>query len=819
MVNPLATSQNDVHKQILAELPLGLLLLDSAGRITYLNPVLADLLEIAPVEVEGQAMWLLAADSSAQHALQSHLTSLPEKQSEWLPFFTCLQGNRDTPIEVRLDWSCHTDDSGQLCGFLLVVSDITDQINLEREHQFHIEILHNLAEGVCLFRALDGVVIYNNPKFDALFGYQANEMIGKPIELVDATVDKEAEQIAQEIFTAIDNYGVWSGEIRNRRKDGSEFWSNTTISSFQHPEYGLLWISLHEDITDKKQAQEVLQRSEKKYRDLFENSRDAILIIENEMFVDCNQATLDMLGYRDKKEFLQQHPSKLSPPTQPDGRDSEEKADEMMQIALEKGSNRFEWDHVRANGEAFPVEVLLTPLMTEKGVQVIHTVWRDITVQKQQREKILYQALYDSLTDLPNRVLALDRLDQLIKDAHRRNDKVAVLFLDLDDFKKVNDNLGHEWGDKILLEAAIRLRAALRADDTVGRLGGDEFIILLHNLEDAADAAPVAIHLIEQFRKPFVVDQRELILTASIGVACYPDDGESTSDLLRLADTAMYHSKEQGRNSFHYFTEAMNKEASRKLLVEEQLQGALSRQEFYLHFQPLISVEPFRIVGAEALLRWHNAELGFVPPDEFIAVAEQTGHIVQIGEFVMMEALKKAAQWQAEIAKQFKIAVNVSPRQFRDPNLLAGINSCLEATALTGDSLELEITEGVLLTGHASVQAALQQLNQMGVGLAMDDFGTGYSSMSYLRTYPFDTLKVDRSFIRDILTDNADKELVSATIGLAHSLGLKVVAEGVETEEQFRYLATQGCDYCQGYYFSKPLAADEFAELLARGVG
>lgn len=679
---------------------------------------------------------------------------------------------------------------------------------------FYRDIFNHLPESACICRAADGLVIYNNPKFETLFGFGQEEINESSLTLFDTTNVEHAPQLKENIANSISNEGSWSGEILSQKKDGSAFWSKITVSPFEHPEDGLVWIAMHEDISDKKQALETLEKSEKKYRDLFENSRDAILIIENETFVECNQATLDMLGYKDKGEFLQQHPSKLSPPKQPDGRSSDEKADEMMRIALEEGSNRFEWDHVRANGEVFPVEVLLTPLVTEKGVQQIHCVWRDITIQKKQRDQILYQARYDSLSGLPNRMLALDRLEQLIKESHRRDTKVAVLFLDLDNFKKVNDTLGHEWGDKILEETAKRLKNVLRDEDTVGRLGGDEFIILLGKINDPYDVNPIVHNLVESFRLPFYLDQRELILTASIGIAFYPDDAKTSSDLLRLADTAMYHTKQFGRNNFHFYTDQMNKEAERKLLLEEHLHGAVERGEFTLAFQPILKLADEKIVGAEALLRWHNPVLAQVRPDEFIAVAEQTGRIVHIGEFVVTEALKAVAKWQPKDNGVFRIAVNVSPRQFRDPNLLSCIQQNLKTTNLRSDVLKLEITEGVLLSGLATVAETLEQLNHMGIGLVMDDFGTGYSSMSYLRRYPFDTLKIDRSFINDVHTDKADRELVCAIINLAHSLGLKVVAEGVETAEQGKFLKEHGCDFVQGFYYGRPISEEEFGRLL-----
>ncbi|MCK4834841.1 MAG: EAL domain-containing protein, partial [Gammaproteobacteria bacterium] len=450
-----------------------------------------------------------------------------------------------------------------------------------------------------------------------------------------------------------------------------------------------------------------------------------------------------------------------------------------------------------------------------KPVRSIGTVL-DITHRKQQEEQILHQAHFDSLTDLPNRFLALDRLTQLLNDARRNDEKVAVLFLDLDDFKKVNDTLGHETGDKLLIEAAQRLRSVSRVGDTVGRLGGDEFIMLLGGLKRASDASPIAENLLDRFKDSFNIDDRNFILTTSIGISIFPDDGKETSELLRNADSAMYHAKELGRNTYSYFTPTMNREVTRRLVLEEQIHDALNRNEFTVLYQPQVIISNGKIISAEALLRWNNPSLGSISPEEFIPIAEQTGLIVPLGQFVLAEALKTVAKWQQSFDDDIRIAVNLSPRQFRDPELVSLIEKNLKQAGVPGKSLELEITEGVLMSGHTHIDDALTALSNMGICISMDDFGIGYSSLSYLRKYPFDVLKIDRSFINDITEDVKDRELISATIAMAHSLKLKVVAEGVETEEQLVYLKQLGCDFGQGYLFSKPATAETIAELFKK---
>lgn len=429
-------------------------------------------------------------------------------------------------------------------------------------------------------------------------------------------------------------------------------------------------------------------------------------------------------------------------------------------------------------------------------------------------EKIIQQAHFDSLTGLPNRFLTLDRLYQTMIEAQRNGEKVAVLFVDLDDFKKVNDSLGHEVGDLLLIEAANRLSAITRAGDTVGRLGGDEFILVLKRLADPIDASRTAEQLLSTIGAAFRVGGRDLFTTASVGIAVYPDNGETAPELLKNADSAMYHSKSLGRNTYSFFTKEMNENISRKLELEEQLHGALDRNEFRILYQPKYSVKDQKIVGAEALIRWDNLALGSVGPDEFIPITEKTGFIEAIGEFVLSEVIQQMQSWQAMFDTDFHVAVNISPRQLRTNDLIKVLRQLLARHTLRPGGLELEITEGVLMSATDSLNEIFAVVSELDIRIAMDDFGTGYSSLSYLRRYPFDVIKIDRTFVRDVTTDDADRELVVATIAMAQALNLQVVAEGVETQEQFDFLAAQGCDSVQGYFFSRPISADEMTDLL-----
>jgi diguanylate cyclase (GGDEF)-like protein len=448
-------------------------------------------------------------------------------------------------------------------------------------------------------------------------------------------------------------------------------------------------------------------------------------------------------------------------------------------------------------------------------------VKEDITEWKRQEEKIIHQANFDALTDLPNRFLCLDRLEHLLNESRRDDNKVVLLFIDLDDFKKVNDSLGHDVGDTLLVQTARRIQGAVREGDTVGRLGGDEFVVMFSGLHSIDDIPPLAEKILQCLREPFFIESRELIVSASIGVAVYPDDTSRDAlpvELLRKSDAAMYHSKASGRNTYSFYTDAMNESVARRLELEEQMHGALKRNEFSLVYQPKMDLQSDTIMGVEALIRWNNPVLGNVSPGEFISLAEQNGFIVDIGRFVIETALGQMAQWQ-RLQKDFNVAINLSPRQFRDQGLVDFICRHLDDKNIHAETVELEITEGVLMGGHQYVVDMLDRFSELGVSIAMDDFGTGYSSLSYLRSYPFDILKIDQSFVSDIAFDASDRELILAAVAMSHGLNLRVVAEGVETQGQLEYLKEIGCDYAQGYYFSKPVTPEDITEMLESQAG
>ncbi len=450
-----------------------------------------------------------------------------------------------------------------------------------------------------------------------------------------------------------------------------------------------------------------------------------------------------------------------------------------------------------------------------KEIQNLKNVLESSISKRIEAEELLsHQANHDALTGLPNRYLSVDRLNQLILEANRYNHLVAVMFIDLDDFKKFNDTLGHDVGDKILKCIGKQLKSKVRAEDTIGRLGGDEFIGVFGNLDSVIDAQPLAETIISQFHKPFDIDGKDFNLSASIGISFYPDDGESSSELLKKADTAMYHSKVSGKNIYSFHSEEMYKTVKRRLEIEENLVLALEKNELEVVFQPKYKADPIEIVGFEALARWNNSDLGKISPEEFIPIAEQTGLIIEIGKCIIKQSLNFITQINKTFNSKFSLAVNLSPAQFRENNLLEFIEEQLNNYQFEANCFEVEITESLLLQENDLIIRTLEQLNSKDIRIAMDDFGTGYSSLNYLRRFPFDVIKIDKNFVQDLETSKSDQELVIATILMAHALDLKVIAEGVETEAQLKFLTENGCDVIQGYYYSPPLSYNNLLDYL-----
>ncbi|MCB1801711.1 MAG: EAL domain-containing protein [Gammaproteobacteria bacterium] len=476
------------------------------------------------------------------------------------------------------------------------------------------------------------------------------------------------------------------------------------------------------------------------------------------------------------------------------------------------------------NGESFSTEIEMgqhtfevhfSALDKEQDdTQGVIGVAIDISDRIEHKRELSRRAHYDQLTGLPNRTLIMSQIGHAFENARRHHSQVALFFLDLDNFKAINDSMGHAAGDELLRQAAERLQSAVRQNDMPARLGGDEFLVVSEDMQRPEDAEVIAHKIARLFQRPFRIEGREVFTTTSIGIAIHPQDGSTADQMLQSADTAMYHAKAEGKNKYRFFTREMQDSVERHLAMETELRQALRRNELQLMFQPKYDSRDGRIRGAEALLRWHSPTLGQVKPDDFIPVAEYAGLMPQIGNWVLQQACREAAEWDAIRSGNLHIAINVSPQQFRNTDLLANVTQALAETGIAPQCLELEITESVLVQDAPETMRVFQDLNDLGITLSLDDFGTGYSSLSYLKKFPMQVLKIDKAFIQDLGRDPDDDSLVDAIVAMAHSLNLSVVAEGVETQQQFEFLRQRNVELVQGYYFSRPVPADEFRAML-----
>lgn len=573
--------------------------------------------------------------------------------------------------------------------------------------------------------------------------------------------------------------------------------------------------SLLEIFASRAAAELERERGERQLRlaaNVFENIEEGIVVTDTHgNMVAMNQAVLEITGYAEE-ELLGKNPRLWK---------SQYHDDAFYQAMWNSLIDTLHWHgeiwNRRKNGEVYPAQMTITGLRDEDGeISNYVAVFSDISTQKESQKMLEYLAQYDQLTNLPNRRLLHDRLHQALSIAERKKQSLGLLILDLDGFKAVNDTLGHRIGDLLLIQTAKRLLQCVRESDTVARLGGDEFVVLLPDSKTADNITSITRKILAELASPFNIEGNEVVVSASVGVTMYPDDGSDAETLLKNADTAMYHIKETGKNNFQFFTASMQEHIVKRLQLSSQLRDAIEKNEFLLYYQPRMDLATGRISGMEALIRWQHPVDGLVRPVDFILLAEETGITLPLGEWVLREACLQTKTWLEEGLDSLRVSVNLSARQFRDEKLVGMVESVLQETGIEAGFLELEITESTIMQDMEKTIETLWQLRDMGILLTIDDFGTGYSSLNHLKRLPLDILKIDHSFIGNITTDSNDRAVVEAIVSLSRHLKMKVVAEGVETEEQQDFLKKQNCHEVQGYLIAKPLPVDTFKDFIQR---
>ena len=901
--------------------------------------------EIVWPALEGKQLGALE-DSPANLATFMNAVHPDDRKAMQESLEIAIRDKGDHVIEYRVLWpdgSVHWrrakghalyDETGRAVRMVGIAIDIDDRVAADERLLLQSAALEAAANSI-LITDNQGTILWANPAFSQLTGYSSDEVLGKNLRLV-----KSGEQdygFYANMWATIASGKVWHGEVINRKKDGSLYTEEMTITPM-HSGTGEIthYVAVKQDLTWRKVADEALRQAEIQYRLLFESNPLPMWVFDCKTlkFLAVNEAAIRHYGFS-RQEFLAMTTADIR---------SEEDIPRLLKATAQPIHGLREvtlWRHRKKDGSIIDVEIVsheldfhgvkaelvaphdfterkraeealrraeekyraivedaivgifqVTPegrpvsinramarihgydspeqLMTEvsnvghqlfvdpnalqeiarlletervlrnielelydkdgrkkwvsanvravtdtDGKVVLHegTV-EDITVRKAAQEQVQFLSFYDVLTGLPNRTLLRDRILMALLNARQRGEKVALLFLDLDRFKIINDSLGHSIGDLLLKQVAQRLKGWVQEQDTVAHMGGDEFLILLTGIKEIADAVAVAKRVVKSMASEFLIPSHSLNITCSLGISIFPDHGGDAETLIRHADQAMYSAKENGRNNVQLFRPGMSVEAAARMTLESSLRLAVAKKEFFLEYQPQLDLATGQITGCEALIRWRHPELGLVLPNKFIPVAESSGLIGPIGEWVLKTACAQARQWQDEGLPAVPVAVNVSAIQFREPAFVELVGTVLRETGLAPEYLELELTENVLLSNADLMLFRLQQLRALGVKLAIDDFGTGYSSFNYLKHFQVHKLKIDRSFVQDVMVSQGDAAIADTIIIMAKSLGLRVVAEGVENEEQLSFLRAHNCDEIQGNYFSRPLSAAEFADKL-----
>ena len=772
--------------------PLAILIVDSESlKVSEANPAAGRLFARDPLDFQDIPLKNLCAFGEFARLKEvldrgsgPHTVSLKLSRSNNEPFFA----------ELRASLL----DSGGENEWVFFARDISSEQEareaLRRSEREYRRMVENSPDGIALIQ--DGIVVFANMACEQILG------LNTPDELWAAEFES---------FIHPDDHALWHErekklfeglelercEIRLLKPNGRATDVELAEYLIERPEGKAMQITLR-DITARKKLEMQIKESEERYKGLASVAFDGVAVHFEGILLQANRSFDAIFGYK---------------PGDTQGRSIYELITEEQREYLKReldSGNVLELEGLREDGRHVHIEVS-TRACSFLGDPAYVTAVRDISARKNAEQAIRHQAYYDALTGLPNRLLFFDRLSVAIQQAARNKSLLAVMFLDLDRFKNVNDSLGHNVGDVLLFEVAERLTASLRKGDTVSRLGGDEFTVLLNEISDARDASQIAEKIVRSINEPFMIQEQSINIGASVGIAIFPEHGQDADSLIKNADGAMYAAKENGRNNFQIFSpEKAGK--SDKLSQESRLRKAIEDGEFCLYYQPKVDLASGRLAGAEALIRWKHPERGLIMPDDFIPMAEETRLILPLGEWVLNEGCRQAKAWEKA---GLKVSLNLSPYQLHKASLTETVDLALKSSGIDPAYIELEITETAAMKNPGQTLSVLRELTSRGLTVSLDDFGKGYSSLNYLKQFPVSTIKIDMAFIRDLLTEPKDAAIVRAIILLGHNLNMKVLAEGVETKEQAEFLKNEGCDLAQGYFYSRPVPAEEFEKLFA----
>jgi len=655
-----------------------------------------------------------------------------------------------------------------------------------------------------------GRITYVNDLFCEIAQYSREELIGNTLQIVRS--EYHSEEFFKQLWHDIEKGNIWKGDIKNKKKDGTYYWVRSTIIPFFN-EKGkpYKYIAIQTDITKEKQLEEELKQCNKKYGFISEHTENFVALVDEQGKFYYISPTFNILLHYDLKQLEQQSFFDLV-----HTEDLDRIKKEMQQLLNNRDfTTKQEFRLLHSEGNYIDVEAKFKIIHDEDNAirPFILLVMNDISVRKKVEQNIYQLVYFDRLTNLPNRSHFMKELRSYVLDIQLTKEKFAICCIDLDNFKLINDQQGHDVGDMVIVNAANNIKEALRKQDVVARMSGDEFMVLVKNIKDQEEAIAIVKAIIDNFRKPLNLNGKEYIITCSVGVVFYPEHGKTPEELVKNADYALSEVKQKSKNNYMIFDKQLESVSLERRIIENAMRKGLKEHLFFLEYQPKINIQNNQLVGVEALVRWNHPDLGAIPPAKFISLAEETGLIVPLGEWILRESCKQGKEWQDKGFGSLIVAVNVSVRQLQAPNFIQQVEQILKETGFDPKLLEFELTESVL-ADLSSIIPVLKRLRDLGIHISIDDFGTGYSSLSYIKHLPVDTLKVDASFIKDIHHNEESKAIVKAIVNIADTIGLKVIAEGIEMEAHVDALINGGCTFGQGFFYSRPLKKEEFEEFI-----